>query len=61
MLILVWKPTLGKSRIIDISIVWGGKSDEPDDTHMTVFNPDEKLLDLIKIISRGEGLYVWKP
>ena len=30
MLILVWKPTLGKSRIIDISIVWGGKSDEPD-------------------------------
>ena len=34
---------------------------EPDDTHMTVFNPDEKLLDLIKIISRGEGLYVWKP
>ena len=26
---------------------------EPDDTHMTVFNPDEKLLDLIKIISRG--------
>lgn len=33
---------------------------EPDDTHMTVFNQDEKLLDLIKIISRGEGLYVWK-
>ncbi len=34
---------------------------EPDDTHMTVFNPDKKLLDLIKAIASGEGLYVWKP
>ena len=33
---------------------------EPDDTHMTVFNPDEKLLELIKAISCGEGLYIWK-
>ena len=34
---------------------------EPDDTHMTVFNPDEKLLELIKTIAAGEGLFVWKP
>ncbi len=34
---------------------------EPDDTHMTVFNPDEKLLDLITAIVSGEGLFVWKP
>jgi hypothetical protein len=34
---------------------------EPDDTHMTVFNPDESLLDLLKILSAGEGLYLWKP
>ena len=34
---------------------------EPDDTHMTVFNPDEELLDLITKIAAGEGLFVWKP
>ena len=33
---------------------------EPDDTHMTVFNPDEELLDLIREISSSEGLFVWK-
>jgi len=33
---------------------------EPDDTHMTVFNPDEKLLDLIRELSSSEGLFVWK-
>ena len=34
---------------------------EPDDTHMTVFNPDSKTLELIKAIALGEGLFVWKP
>lgn len=34
---------------------------EPDDTHMTVFNPDEPLLELIRTISTAEGLFVWKP
>lgn len=34
---------------------------EPDDTHMTVFNPDKILLDLITKIASGEGLFVWKP
>ena len=34
---------------------------EPDDTHMTVFNPDEELLKLIQTISAGEGLFVWQP
>lgn len=33
---------------------------EPDDTHMTLFNPDEELLDLIRKISSSEGLFVWK-
>ena len=33
---------------------------ESDDTHMTVFNPDEELLDLIREISSSEGLFVWK-
>ena len=34
---------------------------EPDDTHMTVFNPDVQLLELIRAISTAEGLFVWKP
>ena len=34
---------------------------EPDDTHMTLFNPDEGLLALVKTLAAGEGLYVWKP
>ena len=34
---------------------------EPDDTHLTVFNPDPPLLKLIRQIASGEGLFVWQP
>ena len=34
---------------------------EPDDVHMTIFNPDEKLLNLTRAIAAAEGLFVWKP
>ena len=34
---------------------------EPDDTHLTVFNPDPQLLELIRQIASGEGLFVWQP
>ncbi len=34
---------------------------EPDDTHLTLFNQDEELLSLIRSLSLGEGLFVWKP
>ena len=34
---------------------------EPDDTHMTVFNPDPEMLELIRAIADGEGLFVWRP
>lgn len=34
---------------------------EPDELHMTVYNPDEKMVKLILAISSGEGLFVWKP
>ena len=34
---------------------------EPDDADLTIFNPDAELLDLIREIAAGEGLYVWKP
>ena len=33
---------------------------EPDDTHMTLFNPDEQLLKLVKEIAEKEGLFVWE-
>ena len=34
---------------------------EPDDTHLTVFNPDESELELLKDLAASEGLFVWKP
>lgn len=34
---------------------------EPDDTHLTVFNPDPQLLERIQEIASSEGLFVWKP
>ena len=33
---------------------------EVDDTHMTLFNSDEKLLNLITQVASSEGLFVWK-
>lgn len=34
---------------------------EPDNTALTIYNPDESLLSLIKSLASGEGLYVWQP
>jgi hypothetical protein len=34
---------------------------DPEDTYMTVFDPDEELLYLIREIAVSEGLYVWQP
>ena len=33
---------------------------EPEDTYLTVFNPDDELLSLVRELSSGEGMYVWK-
>lgn len=33
---------------------------EPDDHYMALYNPDEKLLTLIRTLAAGEGLYVWR-
>lgn len=30
-------------------------------THMTVYNPSEQLLTLIKTLAQAEGLFGWKP
>ena len=34
---------------------------DPDDTYLTVFNPSERLLDVLRKLSAAEGLFVWQP
>ena len=32
-----------------------------DDIYMTVYNPDEALLQLLRPLAAAEGLFLWKP
>ena len=50
-----------KNRYLYIMIGESMILSEADDTHMTLFNPDEELLDLVKDIASKEGLFVWRP
>ena len=50
-----------KNRYLYIMIDESMILSEPDDTHLTVFDPDPELLDLIRQIASGEDLFVWKP
>ena len=50
-----------KKRYLYIMIGESMILSEPDDTHLTVFNPDSQLLDLIRQIASSDGLFVWKP
>ena len=50
-----------KKRYLYIMIDEAMLLSEPDDTHLTLFNPSEELLELVKEIAISEGLYVWKP
>ena len=34
---------------------------DPEDTYMTVYNPDEALLALLRPLAASEGLFVWQP
>ena len=34
---------------------------EPDDLSLTLYHPDEELLELVRVLAAGEGLYVWQP
>ena len=34
---------------------------ESDDTCLTVFAPDDTLLDLLRELSSSEGMFLWKP
>lgn len=33
---------------------------EPEDTYLTIYNPDEDLFTLMKELASGEGMFVWK-
>ncbi len=33
---------------------------EPEDTHLTIFHPDEELLALVRELAFSEGMFVWK-
>jgi hypothetical protein len=33
---------------------------EPDNLYMTVYNPDDSLLESLREISASEGMFVWK-
>ena len=33
---------------------------EPEDTHLTIFHPDEELLELVRELAFSEGMFVWK-
>lgn len=50
-----------KKRYLYIMIGESMILSEPDDTHLTVFNPDSQLLELIRQIASVEGFFVWKP
>ena len=34
---------------------------DPDDTYMTVYNPDDALLALLRTLAASDGLFVWQP
>ena len=49
-----------RSQFVYILVGEGMILSEPDDTHMTVFNPDARLLGLVEKLAQAEGLFVWK-
>lgn len=58
-------PEILKARFMDepMNILIGDAliTRDPDDTYMTVYNADEKLLNLIRTLAMAEGLFVWQP
>ena len=50
-----------KQRYVNILVKDALIVSEADDTHMTIFNPDEELLELVRQLAWSEGLFVWRP
>ena len=34
---------------------------DPDDMHMTLYNPSKTILSTVKQIATSEGMFLWKP
>ena len=34
---------------------------QPDDTYMTVYDPEHRLAGKLELLARAEGLFVWSP
>ena len=34
---------------------------QPDETYLTVYDPDDELLDLIRDLAFSVGMFVWQP
>ena len=49
------------NRHVNIMIDGAMIISEPDDTYLTIYNPDEELLTLLRKLAAGEGMFVWKP
>ena len=47
-------------RYVNIMIKDAMIVSEPEDTYLTIYNPDEDLLTLIRELASGEGMFVWK-
>ena len=47
-------------RYVNIMIKDAMIVSEPEDTYLTIYNPDEDLITLMKELASGEGMFVWK-
>ena len=49
-----------RSRHVNIRVGESLLTSEADDTYMTVYNADERLLSLMRSLAAAEGLFIWK-
>ncbi len=49
-----------KNRSLNIMVGEAMFVSNPDDTYLTVYNPDEEALSLIGKLANAEGLFLWR-
>ena len=47
-------------QYINIRIGEAMIASDPDDTYLTLYDPDEELLEMTKAIAAAEGMFVWR-
>lgn len=52
---------LVEEKYLDIQIGDALLVSNPTSTHLSLYNADDRLLDLLRSIAAGEGLFVWQP